>query len=116
MRGRDPSPTLRVVPRDQETDVPRDATLLVTAPRPVNQLSTGGLRVRTEGGDVEGVVEVSSDGRVLFWRPTGAMDPRVRHHVTISGVRDERGALFDELRSTFVTGTFSSVDLRLGAD
>ena len=90
--------------------MPRDATLLLTAPRPVDPLSTGGLRVRTEDREVEGVLDISSDGRILFWRPARAMEPQARHRVTLSGVRDDRGALFDDLSSTFVTGGFSYED------
>jgi hypothetical protein len=113
MRNRDTSPTLKVMPRDQETDVPRDATVLVTAPRGVDHESATGVRVRTEDRDVEGVLDISSDGRTLFWRPSLTLSPRAQHQVTISGVRDERGLLFDEHVSTFVTGTFSYVDLEL---
>ena len=116
MRPRDTSPTLKVMPKDQETDVPRDATLLVTAPRPVDHRSTSGVTVRSEDRDVEGVLDISSDGRILFWRPTQTMDAQVEHQVRISGVRDERGAPFDDHASTFVTGVFSYVDLRLAAD
>ena len=116
MRTRDTSPTLKVMPRDQETGVPRDATLLVTAPRPVDHLSTSGVRVRSEDRDVEGVLDISSDGRILFWRPAKTLDAQAQHQVTISGVRDERGAPFDEHSSTFVTGVFSYVDLQLLAD
>ena len=112
MRTRDTSPTLRVMPRDQETGVPRDATLLVTAPRPMDHLSTNGVRVQTEDRDVEGVLDISSDGRILFWRPMRTLDPQAEHQVRISGVRDERGALFDDFSSTFVTGIFSYVDLQ----
>lgn len=113
MRARDISPTLKVMPRDQETDVPRDATLLVTAPRPVSPSSAGGLKVRTEEREVEGVLDISSDGRVLFWRPISNMEPQVQHHLTVSGVRDERGLLFDELSSSFVTGGFSYAEFGL---
>lgn len=116
MRPRDTSPTLKVMPKNQETDVPRDATLLVTAPRPVDHRSTGGVTVRSEDGDVDGVLDISSDGRILFWRPTRTMDAQVEHQVTISGVRDQRGAPFDDHASTFVTGVFSYVDLQLIAD
>jgi hypothetical protein len=98
------------MPRDQETDVPRDATLLVTAPRPVNHGSASGLRVRMEDHDVEGVLDISWDGRVLFWKPTKTMEAHALHHVTLSGVCDERGAQFDDLSSTFMTGRFSYVD------
>jgi Bacterial Ig-like domain len=113
MRARDTSPVLKVMPKDQETGVPRDATVLVTAPRPVDQNSTHGLRVRTEERDVDGVLDISSDGRILFWRPAQALAAEARHQVTISGVRDDRGAPFDDHRSTFVTGAFSYVDLQL---
>ncbi len=113
MRPRDTSPILKVRPKDQETGVPRDATVLVTAPRPVDHLSAGGVRVRTEEGDVDGVLDISSDGRVLFWRPAQALEAQARHRVTISGVRDERGAPFDDHTSTFVTGAFSYEDLQL---
>jgi hypothetical protein len=101
------------MPKNQETDVPRDATVLVTAPRPVDHLSTNGVRVRTEDRDVDGVLDISSDGRLLFWRPTQALEAQARHQVTISGVRDEKGAPFDDHSSTFVTGAFSYVDLHL---
>jgi hypothetical protein len=107
---------LRVVPRNLETDVPRDTTLLVAAPRPVDQQSTSGLQVRSADREVEGVIEISSDGRILFWRPRQALAPQVEHRVTISGVRDERGAPFDDHASTFVTGLFSYVDLELFPD
>ena len=116
MRARDLSLTLKVMPRDQETDVARDATVLVTAPRPLDQNSASGLRVQTDGRDVEGIVDVSSDGRILFWRPARTLDPRVRHLVTITGLRDDRGQAFDEHSSTFETGIFSYIDLRLGAE
>lgn len=116
MRPRDTSPILKVMPKDQETGVPRDATVLVTAPRPVDQLSAGGLRVRTEDRDVDGVLDISSDGRILFWRPAQTLEAQARHQVTICGVRDERGALFDDHTSSFVTGAFSYVDLQLLAD
>lgn len=113
MRPRDTSPILKVMPRDQETGVPRDATVLVTAPRPVDQQSTRGLRVRTEERDVDGVLDISSDGRLLFWRPAQALEAEARHEVTISGVKDERGAPFDDHASTFVTGAFSYDDLQI---
>ncbi len=116
MRARDQSPTLRVVPKDQETDVPRDATLLVTAPRPFDHQSTGGVRVRSEDREVEGILDISSDGRILFWRPARTLEAQARHQVFISGVRDERGALFDHHFSTFVTGIFSYADLQLIAE
>ena len=58
----------------------------------------------------------ASSGRILFWRPTQTMDAQVEHQVRISGVRDERGAPFDDHASTFVTGVFSYVDLHLIAD
>ncbi len=116
MRTRDNSPTLRVRPRDQETDVPRDTTLLVSASRPVAYHSTRGVQVRSAQGEVEGVLDISSDGRILFWRPAGILDAQVEHRVTISGVRDERGAPFDDHTSTFVTGVFSYVDLTLLTD
>jgi hypothetical protein len=101
------------MPGHQETGVPRDATVLVTAPRPVDHLSAHGVRVRTERGDVDGVLEISSDGRILFWRPAQALQAQAQHRVTISGVRDDRGTLFDDHSSTFVTGAFSYVDLQL---
>ena len=104
------------MPRDQETDVPRDATLLVTAPRPVDQQSAGGLRVSSDHRDVEGVLDISSDGRILFWRPTRAMEAQAEHQVTVSGVRDERGAPFDDLSSSFVTGLFSYLDLQMSSE
>ena len=113
MRPRDRSLVLRVVPKDQETDVPRDATVLVTASRRLDHHSTRGLTVRTETGEVDGALGISSDGRILFWRPAQALEPRARHQVTISGVRDERGVPFDDHASTFVTGVFSYVDLEL---
>lgn len=113
MRPRDTSPILKVRPKDQETGVPRDATVLVTAPRPVDHLSAAGVRVRAEAGEVDGVLDISSDGRILFWRPAQALEAQARHQVTISGVRDERGAPFDDHTSTFVTGAFSYVDLQL---
>ena len=116
MRPRDTSPTLKVMPKDQETDVPRDATLLVTAPRPVDHRSTGGVTVRSKDRDVEGVLDISSDGRILFWRPARTLGAQAEHQVRISGVRDERGAPFDDHASTFVTGVFSYVDLQLIAD
>ncbi|MEO5762444.1 MAG: hypothetical protein ABIR28_09050 [Vicinamibacteria bacterium] len=116
MRPRDASPTLKVMPRDRETDVPRDATVLVAAPRPVDQHSTGGVRVHSKERDVEGVLHASSDGRILFWRPLATLDARVLHRVTISGVCDERGTPFDDHTSTFVTGIFSYVDLQLLAE
>jgi len=113
MRPRDTSPILRVVPKDQETGVPRDATVLVTAPRPVDHHSAQGLKVRTEEHDVDGVIDISSDGRLLFWHPAQALEAEAEHRVTISGVRDERCAPFDDHSSTFVTGPFSYVDLQL---
>jgi len=113
MRPRDTSPILKVRPKDQETDVPRDSTVLVTAPRPVDHLSTNGVKVRTEDRDVDGVLDISSDGRILFWRPTETLEAQAQHQVTISGVRDDRGAPFDDHQSTFVTGAFSYVDLQL---
>ncbi len=113
MRARDSSPILKVMPKDQETGVPRDATVLVTAPRKVDQHSTKGVRVRTEERDVDGILDISSDGRILFWRPAQALEAEARHQVTISGVRDERGAPFDDHSSTFVTGAFSYMDLQL---
>jgi hypothetical protein len=113
MRARDQSPVLRVMPRDQETDVPRDTTVLVTAPRPVDHHSTQGVRVRTESREVDGALGMSSDRRILFWRPVQALEAGARHEVTISGVRDERGAPFDDHASTFVTGAFSYGDLEL---
>ena len=113
MRPRDTSPILKVRPKDQETGVPRDATVSVTASRPVDHLSAGGVRVRSEEGDVDGVLDISSDGRILFWRPAQTLEAQAQHRVTISGVRDERGAPFDDHTSTFVTGAFSYVDLQL---
>ena len=111
MRTRDTSPTLKVMPRDQETDVPRDTTVLITAPRPVDHLSAAGFSVRTADRKLEGTLDISSDGRILFWRPAGIMEAQARHHVVISGVRDQRGMPFDDLRITFVTGIFSYRDL-----
>ncbi|MEO8359272.1 MAG: hypothetical protein ABI672_04515 [Vicinamibacteria bacterium] len=116
MRAREASPTLKVMPRDRETDVPRDATVLVAAPRPVDQHSTGGVRVHSQERDVEGVLNISSDGRILFWHPSATLEPCVLHCVTISGVTDERGTPFDDHSSTFVTGIFSYVDLQLLAE
>ena len=116
MRTRDTSPILRVMPKDQETDVPRDATVLVTAPRPVDHLSAAGLRVRAEDREVEGFLDISSDGRLLFWRPAHTLAAKARHEVTISGVRDERGTPFDDHTSSFVTGIFSYIDLELLAE
>ena len=116
MRSRDTSPILKVMPKDQETGVPRDATVLVTAPRPVDHHSASGVRVRTEERDVDGVLDISSDGRILFWRPAQALEAQAQHQVTISGVRDDRGALFDDHKSTFVTGAFSYVDLQILAE
>lgn len=113
MRTRNQCPLLKVMPRDQETDVPRDATVLVTAPRPVDHHSALGVRVRADDREIQGVLDISSDGRVLFWRPVLTLAARALHQVTISGVRDDRGVLFDEHFSTFVTGAFSYVDLQL---
>ncbi|MEO8499277.1 MAG: Ig-like domain-containing protein [Vicinamibacteria bacterium] len=104
------------MPKDRETDVPRDATVLVTASRPVDHHSATGVRVRTEERDVEGVLDISSDGRILFWRPTQTLQAQARHEVTISGIRDERGTLFDDHASTFVTGVFSYDDLQILAE
>jgi hypothetical protein len=112
MRPRDTNPILRVTPKDLETDVPRDATVLVAAPRPVDHRSASGLRVTTEDRDVDGVLDISSDGRLLLWRPAHDLEAQAQHQVTISGVLDERGTPFDDHSSTFVTGTFSYVDLR----
>ena len=116
MRARDASLTLKVMPRNQETGVPRDTTLLVTAPRRFDHRSTSGLRVRSDERDVEGILEVSTDGRILFWRPVQTLDAHAEHQVRISGVRDDRGALFDDFSSTFITGFFSYVDLQLLAE
>jgi len=116
MRARDQSPVLKVMPKDQETDVPRDATVLVTAPRPVDHHSTRGVRVHTEDREVHGALGISSDRRILFWRPTEALEARARHQVTISGMRDERGAPFDDHASSFVTGAFTYLDLELLAE
>ena len=112
MRPRDQSLVLKVVPRDRETDVPRDATVLVTAARPVDHHSTKGVRVSSGDGEVEGALDMSSDRRILFWRPAHALEARARHQVTISGVKDERGVPFDEHASTFVTGAISYDDLQ----
>ncbi len=116
MRSRDTSPILKVSPKDQETDVPRDATVLVAASRPIDHLSITGVRVRSEEGDIDGLLAISSDGRILFWRPAQTLDARAEHRVIISGVRDERGAPFGDHTSTFVTGAFSYVDLELLAE
>ena len=116
MRSRDASAILRVMPRNQETGVPRDAVLLVAAPRPLDHHSTAGVRVEAGGLEVEGVLDISSDGRLLFWSPARAMEAQAEHHVTISGMRDERGARFADHASTFVTGPFSYVDLHLSSD
>ena len=116
MRPRDTNPTLKIVPRDQETDVPIDATVLVAAPRRVDQTSAAGVRVMNENGDIDGVVNLSTDGRILFWRPLGVLDPQSAHRVTVSGIRDERGALFDDRSTTFVTALFSYVDLQILAE
>jgi len=113
VRPRDQSLVLKVMPRDRETDVPRDATVLVTAARPVDHHTTKGVRVRSEDGEVKGALDMSSDRRILFWRPAQALEARARHEVTISGVRDERGVVFDDHASTFVTGAFSYIDLEL---
>ena len=113
MRTRDTNPILRVVPTDHETDVPRDTTVLVTASRPVDHQSAVGVRVRSEGGDVDGVLDISSDGRILFWRPMQTLAAQARHQVTISGMCDERGTPFGEHASTFVTGVFSYDDLQI---
>lgn len=101
------------MPKNHETGVPRDATVLVTASRPVDQVSTNGVKVRTEDREVEGVLDISSDGRIILWRPAQALEAQAQHQVTISGVKDARGALFDEHSSTFVTGAFSYVDFQL---
>jgi hypothetical protein len=116
MRPRDTRPTLKIVPRDQETEVPRDATVLVAAPRRVDQNSTASVRVMNESGHIDGVVQLSSDGRILFWTPRAALDPQSAHRVTVSGMRDERGAPFDDHTSTFVTAGFSYVDLQVLAE
>jgi hypothetical protein len=116
MRARDASPLLKVTPKDLETGVPRDATVQVTAPRRVDHLSTQGVSVRTEDREVDGALYISSCGRVLFWRPLEALPPDARFQVTICGVRDERGAPFDDHSSTFVTGAFSYLDLQLLAE
>jgi len=116
MRPRDTSPILRVVPKDQETGVPRDATVLVTASRPVDHASANGVRVTHEERDVDGVLDISSDGRILFWRPVQTLRAQALHEVTISGMKDERGTPFDDHASTFVTGAFSYVDLQLLID
>jgi len=112
MRPREQSLVLRVVPRDRETDVPRDATVLVTAPRPVDHHTTHGVRVSSDEGEVDGALGMSSDRRILFWRPAQALEARARHQVTIRGMRDERGAHFLDHASTFVTGAYSYVDLQ----
>ncbi len=116
MKPRDTNPILRVQPRDQETEVPRDATVLVTAARRVDHHSASGVRVRRDDRDVEGTLDISSDGRILFWRPAQTLEPQARHLVTISGMRDERGAPFDDHSSTFVTGVFTYLDLQCLVD
>jgi hypothetical protein len=116
MRPRDTNSTLKIVPRDRETDVPRDATVLVAASRRVDQNSTSGVRVVSAQGDIEGAVQLSSDGRILFWRPASALEPQAAYRITVSGVRDERGTLFAESSSTFVTGIFSYEDLQILAE
>lgn len=116
MRLRDTQPILKVMPRDQETDVPRDGSVLVTAPRPVDQHSVSGVRVTSEDQEVEGVLDISSDGRILMWRPARELEARARHQVTITGVRDEKGQPFDPHTSSFVTGVFSYEDLLLGLE
>jgi len=116
MRSRDTSPILKVSPKDQETEVPRDTTVLVAAARPIDHLSITGVRVRTEGGEIDGLLDISSDGRILFWRPAQTLDARAEHRVTISGVRDDRGAPFLDHTSTFVTGVFSYIDLEILAE
>jgi hypothetical protein len=100
------------MPRDQETGVPRDATVLVAASRRVDHHTAAGVRVRSEDHDVEGVIDISSDGRILFWRPARDLCPQAQHQVMVTGVRDERGAPFDDLVSTFVTGVFTYVDFQ----
>lgn len=116
MRPRDTNPILRVIPHDLETDVPRDASILVSAPRPMDQSSASGLRVTAEGQDVDGVLDISSDGRILMWRPARELEARARHLVTINGVRDEKGAPFAPHASSFVTGVFTYDDLLLGLE
>lgn len=116
MRLRDTQPILKVIPRDHETDVPRDASVLVTAPRPVDHHSVSGVRVTSDDQDVEGVLDISSDGRILMWRPARELEARARHQVTITGVCDEKGHPFDAHRSSFVTAVFSYEDLLLGRE
>ena len=116
MRNKETSPTLRVMPRHQETDVPRDATLFVSASRPIGYSSATRIRVRTEDRDVDGVIDTSSDGRILFWRPSAVLQAKIEHQITISGVRDTRGAPFDDLSTTFITGHFSYLDLSMVAE
>lgn len=116
MRPRDTQPNLKVMPRDHETDVPRDAAVLVSAPRPVDQHTVSGVRVTADDQDVEGVLDISSDGRILMWRPARELEARARHQVVITGVRDEKGHPFDAHRSSFVTAVFSYEDLLLGLE
>lgn len=116
MRLRDTQPILKVIPRDHETDVPRDGSVLVTAPRPVDQHSVAGVRITADEQDVEGVLDISSDGRILMWRPARELEARARHQVTITGVRDEKGQPFDAHSSSFVTAGFSYDDLLLGLE
>ena len=70
--------------------------------------------VRLLQGDANEAVVALLQSLLRNWRTQDIAQQR--HQVRISGVRDERGAPFDDHASTFVTGAFSYIDLQLIAD
>jgi hypothetical protein len=84
---------LRVDPPDGVVGVLRDSPVLVWLTGPVarSSVSSETLLIKDPGSDVPGCVQVSLDGRLLFWRAERLLTPGAAHFVVVSGLRDVHG-------------------------
>jgi hypothetical protein len=102
-----------VEPGDGAAGVFRDAVVLARLSHPVDpgSLSEATFQVVSATGLVPSHVELSSDRRVLIWRPDRLLDAGLEHQVVAEGLRDQRGRPVAPHRSRFVPGTLAFRDL-----
>lgn len=108
-----PAYVIRVEPPDGTVGTLTDGPVLVRLSHCVDpsSLSPVTVSVTDAFGSVPARLELSSDGRVVIWRPERPLLPCLEHRVEILGLVDFRGQAIEPHVSRFVPGSLSYGDL-----
>lgn len=100
-------------PGDGTTGVFRDAAVALCLSDPIDRgsLSQDTLSICDPEGPVPGRTHVSSDGRLLVWRPARPLRADTLHFVVAAGLRDARGRPVERMWSRFVPCGFGGEEL-----